>query len=121
MRNGLGRIVLCGLLASAVLAGCKSAPVDPKVEYRTANVAVAVGCVVNAPAKPPAINTLIPQDTWKSLAPGAKSQAVKAQAGERMNYQDQLEASTSGCRKAPGVGSPRPSSTGEPEDLLPSP
>lgn len=80
------------------LAACATSPApEARVEYRTANVAVAAGCVSNAPAEVVPLKQRIPDDQWKALAPGAKAEATKAQAGERMNYEDQLRAATRAC------------------------
>lgn len=96
MRSCIERALLGGLLI--LLCGCATAPVPPP---RTISVAVAVGCVVDRPAPPPALNARLSSDQWEQLAPGAKAQSVLAQAGVRMNYQDELGAATAGCKDAP--------------------
>lgn len=114
MRSGFGQSVLVWLLVAgsfAMLAGCKTVEAEPKIEYRTANVAVAAPCVVNRPEKPAALKDYVLPETWAALAPGAKAQALKAQAGERLNYEGSLEAATSGC---PDVSSPPAASSAAP-------
>lgn len=96
MRSCIERAVLGGLLI--LLCGCATAPVP---QPRTISVAVAVGCVVDRPAPPQALNARLSRDQWEQLAPGAKAQSVLAQAGERLNYQDSLRAATAGCKGAP--------------------
>lgn len=108
MRASFGLSVLCGLLACTVLAsgltGCTSVPdkPPPEITYREAMVPVSVGCVVSRPAPVPALSVRVEPSIWATLAPGAKAQAIAAQAGERMNYEDSLRASTSGCRDTEG-------------------
>lgn len=97
MRSRLERALLGGLLT--LLCGCSTLPADPQT--RTVSVAVAVGCVVDRPAPPVALNTRLTSEQWDTLAPGAKAQSVLGQAGVRMNYQDELRAATAGCRDAP--------------------
>lgn len=93
---------LLGVVALA-LSGCggrpKSTP-EPAVVYREVKVAVATGCVVKRPDPVQSMNSKMPMDQWRLLAPGAKASAVQAQAGERMNYEDALRASTSACGEA---------------------
>jgi hypothetical protein len=96
MRIRVERSLRFGLLIAG-LAGCTTAPVEPRVEYREVKVAVAAGCVSGAPETVKPLNERIPADQWNALAPGAKAEAVKAQAGERMNYEDQLRAATAAC------------------------
>lgn len=93
------RFALCAVLLIA-LAGCKTTPVEPEIRYETVYVPVSVGCVVDKPAPVRPLNEQIAPEQWGALAPGAKAEAVKAQAGDRLNYSDELEASTSGCKNA---------------------
>jgi hypothetical protein len=95
MRAGFGLALLAG-----ILTGCATPEPEVKIEYRTVPVPVSVGCVVDKPAPVRPLNKQIAPEQWETLAPGAKAEAVKAQAGERMNYSDELEASTSGCKNA---------------------
>lgn len=83
----------------ALLAACAGqAPrAEPAVEYREAAVPVATGCVVDRPAPVMPLASRVPAAEWARRAPGAKAQAVRAQAGQRLNYEDALRASTSGC------------------------
>lgn len=99
MRSRLERTLLGGLLS--LLCGCSATTAIPPPRIISVAVAVAVGCVVDRPAPPVALNTRVPNDQWDRLAPGAKAQSVLGQAGERLNYQDALAAATSGCKDAP--------------------
>ena len=81
-----------------LLAACAHAPApEPTVQYRDAAIAVAVGCVVDRPPAPAPLVARISSADWAARAPGAKAQAVRAQAGIRLNFEDRLAASTSGC------------------------
>lgn len=90
----------CAALAGLLIAGCAATP-EPKSVLKTVPVATPVGCVVNRPAPPQTLLERFDDATWNTIAPGAKAQAVKVTAGERMNYQDELAAATSGCKDAP--------------------
>jgi hypothetical protein len=84
-----------------LLAGCATRPApEPAVEYREAAIAVAIGCVVDRPEKPVPLNVRISPADWAARAPGAKAQSVRSQGGIRLNYEDRLAASTSGCTGA---------------------
>jgi hypothetical protein len=92
---------VCFLMAGLTLMGCgstppKSAGTDPV----TVAVPVAVGCVDSngRPAPPPPLKQRYTREQWDSLAPGARANAVAAQAGERMNFEDRDRAATSACR-----------------------
>jgi hypothetical protein len=98
MRCGAQRIALCWLL---VLAGCQHAPESPAKPYRELPVVVAVGCVQNRPMAPQSLRERYSDDQWTALAPGAMARAVQAQAGDRLNYADKLDAATKGCKAAP--------------------
>lgn len=81
-----------------LLAACAHAPAaEPAVQYRDAAIAVSVGCVVDRPPAPASLAQRISPAEWAARAPGAKAQAVRAQAGARLNFEDRLVASTSGC------------------------
>lgn len=95
MRAGFGFALLAGFLT-----GCATPEPETRVEYKTVSVPVSVGCVVDRPVPVRPLNEQIAPGQWGALAPGAKAEAVKSQAGERMNYSDELEASTSGCKNA---------------------
>jgi hypothetical protein len=85
-----------------LLAACAHRPAaEPAIQYREAAIAVTVGCVVDRPAPVAPLKTTVPAATWAARAPGAKAQAVRAQAGRRLNYEESLAASTSGCAPAP--------------------
>lgn len=97
--RGCSRLALCAVLLIA-LAACAGQTSEPKVEYRTEYVAVSTGCVVDKPEALVPLKEQIAPEQWARMAPGAKAEAVKAQAGYRMNYLDELLASTSGCKNA---------------------
>ncbi|MGR6329200.1 hypothetical protein ACU5AX_09050 [Sphingomonas sp. XXL09] len=81
-----------------LLAACAGrTKVEPEIQYREAAVAVAVGCVVDRPAPVAPLNQQVPAAEWAARAPGAKAQAMRAQAGRRLNYEDRLAASTASC------------------------
>lgn len=99
--------VLIGVTALVLLAlllfGCAhapSTPPEPAVVFREVKVAVPTGCVVDKPGEVKPLNQQVTADQWNALAPGAKAEAVAAQAGTRLNYEDRLRASTSGCGPA---------------------
>lgn len=104
MRGRFELVVFVWLLiagATACLSGCATpGEQPPTIVYKEAKVAVATGCIVNRPEAVQPLNKRISPDTWASLAPGAKAQAVKAQAGDRLNYEDELRAATAGCSEA---------------------
>ena len=95
--RGCSRLALCAVLLTA-LAACAGQTPEPTVEYRTEYVAVSTGCVVDKPETLVPLKEQIAPEQWARMAPGAKAEAVKAQAGYRMNYQDELSASVSGCK-----------------------
>lgn len=97
MRSRLGFLAPAGLL----IAGCAGQAPEPRTVLKPVPVATPVGCVVNRPAAPLTLLERISDPDWAALAPGAKARAIEAQAGERMNYQDELAAATSGCKDAP--------------------
>lgn len=97
--RGSPRFALCAVLLIA-LAACAGDTPEPKVEYRTVYVPVSAGCVVDRPEPVRPLNEQMTPEQWATLPPGAKAEAIKAQAGDRMNYSDSLEASTSGCKSA---------------------
>jgi hypothetical protein len=94
------------IIAATALAltSCGNGPrpnAEPGIVYQQVKVAVPVGCVVDAPAAVMALKQRISDAQWAELAPGAKAEAVKAQAGARLNYEDALRAATSGCEAVP--------------------
>lgn len=103
MRARAQRSLSVGILTAAVLGGCagRTAPPEPSIVFKEVSVPVAVGCVVNRPVPPQTLGQRIPAEQWKELAPGAMAEAVKAQAGDRLNYEDELRAATLGCKDAP--------------------
>ena len=96
MRSSFGSLAVAGLL---VLTGCTNTP-EPRIHYKEAKTAVAVGCVVDRPAKSPNLLTTHPDGLWNVMPPGSKASAFEARAGERMTYEDNLETATAGCRDA---------------------
>lgn len=63
-------------------------------------VPVAAPCV-GSEGRPAAVQTLKQRYTdaeWAAMPPGAKAAAVAAQGGDRLNYENRLEASTSACK-----------------------
>ena len=85
-------------LAGGLSACAARTPVpEPTVVYHDAAVAVATGCVVDRPAPVVPLRDRVPAAEWATRAPGAKVQAIAAQAGRRMNHQTLSDAATSGC------------------------
>lgn len=97
MRRRHGSLVSAGLL---ILGGCAGREHEPKVQFQEVAVAVSAPCVSGRPAAVPSLRDSIPPSVWAARAPGAKAAAIEAQAGDRMNYQDRLNAATAGCREA---------------------
>ena len=97
-RNRAYALVL--LVLAFALSGCGGArPATPAAKPIEYAVPVQVGCVAPSgrPAKPQALNRRYTADQWAALPPGSKGQAAAAQAGKRLNYEDELAASTAGC------------------------
>jgi hypothetical protein len=90
----------------AALSGCATTPAPDRpartqeVRIETAPVIVATGCLPASglPDAPRPLRQEIPQDRWDAMPPGAKAEAVKAKAGERLNYEDAVRAATAGCQ-----------------------
>lgn len=83
------------------LAGCASRPpAEPAINYVEVPMPVPAPCVVDRPAPVVPMNAQVAAADWAARAPGAKAQAVRAQAGRRMNHADALAAATSGCAAA---------------------
>lgn len=63
-------------------------------------VPVSAGCVAatGRPEKPQPLNRRYTAEQWAALAPGAKANAVAAQGGARLNFEDEDSAATTGCR-----------------------
>ena len=93
IRTILALAIAGGLSACA---GQMPAP-EPSIVYRDAAVAVPVGCVVDRPAPIVPLRERVAPAEWRTRAPGAKVQAIAAQAGRRMNHQTRTDAATSGC------------------------
>ncbi len=89
------------IASSLLLAACthvRNVPVD-HIETITAAVPVATGCVAKEGRPKPPVpikGTVTPAD-WKSHTVGARAAAIQAQAGRRMNYEDEDRAATSAC------------------------
>lgn len=89
------RWMICITLVSSACGGPPKVPPPPTVK-----IPVAVPCVASG-GKPEPIEPLsasFPEDVWAAMPPGSKAQAVKGQAGRRMNYADELLASVAGCK-----------------------
>ena len=97
-------LYLCVAAASVLLAGCVSDQTPPpRVVYQEVKVPVAVGCVSGRPSPVEALKDVVSQPAWASMPTGAKAQAIRAQAGVRMNYEARLNASIAGCADAAGT------------------
>ena len=88
------------LVATALLCSCGARPktaADAPIHYA---VPVAAGCVAEAgkPLAPRPISETHPADQWQAMPAGVKAQAIAAQAGRRLNYEDRLSAATAGCK-----------------------
>jgi len=92
------RTILALAIASGLSACATHAPApEPSIVYRDAAIAVPVGCVVDRPAPVLPLRARVAPAEWRTRAPGAKAQAIAAQAGRRMNHQTRTDAATSGC------------------------
>lgn len=95
-------IKLAFSLSVLALAAC-AAPKPPAavgekpVPYA---VPVATGCVATSgrPSRPQPLAQRYTPQQWAALATGAKANTVAAQAGARMNYEDEAAAATSACK-----------------------
>lgn len=93
------------LIAALALAGCTTTKVITEEVPVEVLVPVATGCVADTDGdgegdRPDPVTPLrdtIPESDWEARAPGAKAETIRAQAGRRMNYEDQDRAATSGC------------------------
>ena len=92
------------LAAALIVSACANhiSAIRPAVEEKPVEVVVAVatGCIATkgrpAPVKP--LKSTLTLEQWKKLAPGAKAEAIKAQSGTRLNYEDTDRAATSACK-----------------------
>ena len=98
MRVCTRQLICFVLLAVSACADTSRPASEPRVVYQQVKVAVPVGCVVNAPPKVVSVRDQDLQPPWDQRALGAKAETIKAQAGERMNYESKLEAATAGCK-----------------------
>ncbi|MBB4617896.1 hypothetical protein [Sphingomonas abaci] len=94
--------LLAALALASALSACagRTPTPEPTIVYRDAPIAVAAGCVVDRPAPVVPLRDRVPPAEWAARAPGAKAQAIAAQAGRRMNHQARTDAATSGCAAA---------------------
>lgn len=86
------------IIASCAAGGDRPAAVGEKpLPYA---VPVAAGCVAASgrPAKVQPLNRRYTAEQWAALPPGAKANAAAAQAGARMNFEDEDAAATAGCK-----------------------
>lgn len=96
MRCSMRFIATASSLAS--LAACAGRPaLEPVIQYREAAVAVSAGCIADRPTSPVPLNVRVPAAEWKARAPGAKAQAIRAQAGLHLNHEERQAAALSGC------------------------
>lgn len=90
------------LAASLLLSACARPTPDkePRVQFETVLVPVATGCIAEGgrPTEVKPLKEQMSREQWGALAPGAKASSVQAQVGDRLNYEDALEAATSGCK-----------------------
>ena len=92
------RTILALAIAGGLSACAAHAPTpEPSIVYRDVPMAVPVGCVVDRPAPVVPLRERVAPAEWRIRAPGAKVQAIAAQAGRRMNHQTRTDAATSGC------------------------
>lgn len=100
------RCLIVSLIGAFSLAGCAShlPKPEPEVHYQTVPVPVPVGCVVKRPDLVVPLNKTMTPSQWQARAPGAKAATIEAQAGRRLNFEDQLRAATSACLDAPQPG-----------------
>ena len=100
MKQIFSLIVAVAIIGATGACAGKLQEQEPRIEYREVPIAVATGCIGKdgRPEAPTTLKQRYTKEQWASLAPGARQAAVQAQAGARMNYEDALRASTSGCQ-----------------------
>lgn len=90
------------VMAAILIASCAGDHHAAAASERPAPFAVPVsaGCVAatGRPEKPQPLNRRYTAEQWAALAPGAKANAVAAQGGARLNFEDEDSAATTGCR-----------------------
>lgn len=94
------------LIAGLALASCGTTKTIIEEVPVNVYVPVIAPCVAdpdkdgkgNRPDRVKSIRDAVPREQWDALAPGAKAEAVRAQAGRRMNYEDEDRAATSACK-----------------------
>lgn len=94
---------ITAVFSLAILAACTSGPdIRPQPEQVPVEVLmpVATGCIAETgrPPLPDPLNAKINEDEWTAMPAGSKSEAVLAQAGRHMNYEDEERAATSTCK-----------------------
>lgn len=91
------------LFSTALVSACASVPdtPPPAVVYREVKVPVQIGCVKARPLPVVPMNQQLGDAQFAALPTGTKAEAVKAQVGARLNYEDALTASVAGCLDAP--------------------
>jgi hypothetical protein len=88
----------CATLAACGGPGARPAAVAEKPAPYA--VPVAAGCIGDKgrPSPPTPLNRRYVPGQWAALAPGSRASAVAAQAGLRLNYEDEDRAATTGCK-----------------------
>jgi hypothetical protein len=93
------RLILSTSFALAACGGGErpATPSDTPTSYA---VPVATGCVAEGgkPERPQTLKERYTAEQWAALPPGSKAEAIAAQAGKRLNYEDELNAATAGCK-----------------------
>jgi hypothetical protein len=96
------RMMMIVALACVPLAACGGGGARPAAlaeKPMPYAVPVDAGCIGDKgrPTPPEPLNRRYTAEQWAALAPGAKAAAVAAQAGARLNYEDEDRAATAGC------------------------
>lgn len=88
------------LIIALALAGCTKTRIITEQVPVEVYVPVATGCVAETgrPDRVTPLRDTITEDEWQARAPGTKAETIRAQAGRRMNYEDEDRAATSGCQ-----------------------
>tara|TARA_B100000678_G_scaffold269285_1_gene256216 strand:+ start:136 stop:405 length:270 start_codon:yes stop_codon:yes gene_type:complete len=83
------------------LAACAGSSIEkappPDVEIQTVKVPVSVGCVGDRGEAVVPLADRYSDADWRAKPVGAKAQAVRAQAGRRLNERDRERAATAAC------------------------
>lgn len=94
------------LIIVLALAGCTTTKIITEEVPVEVLVPVATGCLPDTnndgvgerPDRVTPLRDTIPEEDWEARAPGAKAETIRAQAGRRMNYEDEDRAATSSCQ-----------------------